>query len=71
MNDKRHYSNLFEEYYIVQEDGKIIFDSGAEYEKCEVDILKGLSPEVRTLVHTAKKAIPGQLTKEDRKDIFG
>ena len=64
-----HFSKLFnEKYYHVGD--KVVFESGVEYTKGEMEVLGWLEPETRKYVHDCKKIMPGTLMGEKRKDIF-
>ena len=56
---RRHYSETLGEYYTISRDGSLLFDSGAEYTRAELDKVKGLSDTEKKQIHNIKKIFIG------------
>lgn len=54
VESQRIYSETLKEYYVVEGDQGILFESGARYSKEEVDKLKGLGKHALVKIHEAK-----------------
>ncbi len=56
---RRHYSETLGDYYVIRRDGSLLFDSGAEYTRAELDKVKELSDETKKQIHDIKKIFIG------------
>lgn len=56
---RRHYSETLGEYYLIRRDGSLLFDSGAEYTRAELDKVKELSDKHKQQIHNVKKIFKG------------
>ena len=56
---RRHYSETLGEHYTISRDGSLLFDSGAEYTRAELDKVKGLSDTEKKQIHSVKKIFKG------------
>lgn len=56
---RRHYSETLGEYYLIRRDGSLLFDSGAEYTRAELDKVRQLSDETKKQIHNVKKIFKG------------
>ena len=56
---RRHYSETLGEYYTISRDGSLLFDSGAEYTRAELDKVRQLSDETKKQIHNVKKIFKG------------
>lgn len=60
---KIYFSDLFQEHYTINEYGRIIFDSGAEYSKNEIALIKNSSPDTIKVIHKLKTIFKGEVKK--------
>lgn len=56
---RRHYSETLGDYYTISRDGSLLFDSGAEYTRAELDRVRQLSDETKKQIHNVKKIFKG------------
>jgi hypothetical protein len=56
---RRHYSETLGDYYTISRDGSLLFDSGAEYTRAELDKVRQLSDETKKQIHNVKKIFKG------------
>lgn len=56
---RRHYSETLGDYYVILRDGSLLFDSGAEYTRAELDKVRQLSDETKKQIHNVKKIFKG------------
>ena len=56
---RRHYSETLGEYYLIRRDGTLLFDSGAEYTRAELDKVKELSDDTKKQIHNIKQVFKG------------
>jgi hypothetical protein len=56
---RRHYSETLGDYCVIRRDGSLLFDSGAEYTRAELDKVKELSDDTKKQIHNVKKIFKG------------
>lgn len=56
---RRHYSETLGEYYLIRRDGSLLFDSGTEYTRAELDKIRELSDKHKQQLHNVKKIFKG------------
>jgi len=56
---RRHYSETLGEYYLIRRDGSLLFDSGTEYTRAELDKVKELSDKHKQQIHNVKRIFKG------------
>jgi len=56
---RRHYSETLGEYYLIQRDGSLLFDSGTEYTRAELHKISKLSDDNKKQIHNVKKILKG------------
>jgi len=56
---RRHYSETLGEYYLIQRDGSLLFDSGITYTRAELDKVQELSDDTKKQIHNVKKIFKG------------
>lgn len=56
---RRHYSETLGDYYTISRDDSLLFDSGAEYTRAELDKVRQLSDETKKQIHNVKKIFKG------------
>ena len=56
---RRHYSETLGEYYLIRRDGSLLFDSGAEYTRAELDKVRELSDDTKKQIHNIKQVFKG------------
>lgn len=56
---RRHYSETLGDYYVIRRDGSLLFDSGTEYTRAELDKVKELSDDTKKQIHNVKKIFKG------------
>ena len=56
---RRHYSETLGEYYLIRRDGSLLFDSGTEYTRAELNKIRELSDKHKQQLHNVKKIFKG------------
>lgn len=56
---RRHYSETLGDYYVILRDGSLLFDSGAEYTRAELDKVRELSDDTKKQIHNIKQVFKG------------
>lgn len=56
---RRHYSETLGDYYVILRDGSLLFDSGAEYTRAELDKIRELSDDTKKQIHNIKQVFKG------------
>ncbi len=56
---RRHYSETLGDYYQLKRDSSLLFDSGAEYTRAELNKVRELSDDTKKQIHNVKKIFKG------------
>ena len=54
---KRNFSDKLNDSFVVKEDGSVVFDSGVEYNKLEIDQLKQCDDDFIRKYHAIKREL--------------